>query len=311
MRRIYLLALLVSLMRSKALAEGGDDPASLYARADIVFTGRLEKLSLSPSGLNVRFEVAQRIKGKTGANKYLRALLPIESDCHALEENHTYLVYGRRIGNQLWIDPCEGSKLMSLAERDLRYIHSVDPEVSEQCNRSRLAQIARDSQIVVTAEVMGTEDTLGSPPFFRPWCGLAFTTEDAYYRVIEVFKGEVSAPNIAVEHVICWDTVTVGGYSPTLSPELFKQGNVLLLFLNAGSHQPDRQRPLPFLSAYEDTDENCGAVEANDQVALSIAEAMRATPENYKRRWLDEDIDCLIGADGEASCACRRINDVL
>jgi hypothetical protein len=87
---------------------------------------------------------------------------------------------------------------------------------------------------------------------------------------------------------------------------LFKQGNVLLLFLNAGSHQPDRQRPLPFLSAYEDTDENCGAVEANDQVALSIAEAMRATPENYKRRWLDEDIDCLIGADGEASCAVSK-----
>ena len=62
MRQIYLLALLVSLMRSKALAEGGDDPASLYARADIVFTGRLEKLSLSSSGLNVRFEVAQRIR---------------------------------------------------------------------------------------------------------------------------------------------------------------------------------------------------------------------------------------------------------
>lgn len=306
MRQVYLFALLISLMGSQAFAESGDDPASLYAGADIVFTGRLEKLFLSPSGLNVHFEVAQRIKGNTGTKKYLRALLPIQSDCHALEENHTYLVYGRRIGDQLWIDPCEGSKLMSLAERDLRYIHSVNPEVSEQCNHDRLAQVARGSQIVVTAELMGTEDTLGSSPFFRPWCGLAFTTEDAYYHVIEVFKGEVASPNIAVEHAICWDTVTVGGYSPALSPELFKKGNVLLLFLKTGSHQPDRQRPLPFPSVYEDTDENCGAVEANDEAALSIAESMRATPENYKLKWLDEDVDCLIGADGEASCAVSK-----
>ena len=149
------------------------------------------------------------------------------------------------------------------------------------------------------------EDALGSLPLFRPWCGLTLTTEDAYYRVIEVFKGEVSAPNITVEPFICWDTVTVGGYCPTLSPELFKQDNVLLLFLNAGSDQPDRHRPLPFVSVYGDTDENCGAVEANDEVALSIAEPMRATPENYTRRWLDENVDWLI-TDDEASSDVSR-----
>ena len=121
-----------------------------------------------------------------------------------------------------------------------------------------------------------------------------------------MLKGEVSAPNIAVEHVICWDTVTVGGYSPELSPELFKKGNSLLLFLNAGSHQPDRQRPMPFLSVYEDTDENCGAVEAEDEVALSIAESIRANSENYKYKWLDEDVDCLIGANGETSCVVSK-----
>ena len=168
MRRIYLFAVLLSFLGSRALAQSGDDPASLYAGADIIFTGRVEKLSASPSGLNARFEVVQRIKGRAGTKKYLRAQLPIQSDCHALEENHTYLIYGRRIGDQLWIYPCDGSKLISLAERDLRYIHSVNPEVSEQCNRKRLAQNARNSHTVITAEVMGTEDTLGSPPFFRP-----------------------------------------------------------------------------------------------------------------------------------------------
>jgi len=78
MRRIYLFALRIRLLGSNALAQRDADPASLYAGADIVSTGRVEKLSSFPSGLNARFEVAQRIKGKTGTKKYLQAQLPIQ-----------------------------------------------------------------------------------------------------------------------------------------------------------------------------------------------------------------------------------------
>jgi hypothetical protein len=306
MRRIYLFVLSTSLLASGALGQRRDDPASWYAGADVVFTGRLEKVWPSPGGLSARFEIMQRIKGKSGAKKDFLAQLPAQSRCHAFEENHSYLVYGRKIGNQMWVDPCEGSKLLSLAEPDLRYIHSINPEISEQCNRNRLAQLAKSSRIVATAEVVGTEDSLGNSPLFRPWCGLAFTTEDAYYRVVEVLKGEVNEPRITVEHVICWDTVTVGGYSPALSPELFNEGNILLLFLKPGSHRPDRQGPPQFPSVYEDTDENCGAVKAGAEATLSVTDSMRATPEIYKYGWLDEDVDCLIGTDGEASCAVLK-----
>ena len=68
---------------------------------------------------------------------------------------------------------------------------------------------------------MGTPATL-----FRPWCGLVFTTEYAYYDVVDILKGKIPDSTIAVEHAICWDTITVDGYSPSLSPELFREGNV-------------------------------------------------------------------------------------
>jgi hypothetical protein len=115
---------------------------------------------------------------------------------------------------------------------------------------------------------------MGPTPFFRPCCGLVFTTEYAYYDVLDVLKGQISDPKIAVEHVICWDTVTVDGYYPRLSPELFREGNVLLLFLKKGSHRDD-QAPPPFRSGYEDVDENCGAVIANSNVAQGVVASLR------------------------------------
>lgn len=306
MRRNAILPMLISVLAGIAIAQSGDDPASVYARADVVFTGRLERLTSSPRSLSALFEVDQRIKGQTGTKKYLLVQLLIQRDCHAFEENHSYLIYGQRISDQLWVNPCEGSKLISLAEGDLRYIHSVNPEVSERCNRDHLAKIARNSRVIVTAELVNTEDDIASPALFRPWCGLTFTTEDAYYRVIQVLKGDVNSPNIAVEHTICWDTVTVGGYSPALSPDLFQKGNTLLLFLNPISSRPDKRRPVEFQSVYMDMDENCGAVRADDEVAMSIAEAIRASPENYKHKWLDDDVNCLVGANGETSCVVSK-----
>jgi hypothetical protein len=168
------------------------------------------------------------------------------------------------------VDPCEGSKLFSQAEPDLRYINTINPKISEQCNRRRLKQLARSTPIVVTAKVVGTEDSMGTPATpFRPWCGLVLTTEYAYYDVLDVLKGQIHDSKIAVEHGICWDTITVDGYSPRLSPELFREDSVLLLYLKTGSHRDD-QVPVPFKSGYEDVDENCGAVIADSDAAQSV-----------------------------------------
>jgi hypothetical protein len=261
------------LAAASAVAQNGT-PASQYASADIVFDGRLENIASSPSGLRASFFVNQVIKGGTARATALHAQVPAESNCHGLEENHRYLIYGRKIGDQIWVDPCEGSKLFSQAESDLRYIHTMNPNVSEQCNRTRLKQLSRGGAIVVTARVVGTEDSIGaSPTLFRPWCGSVFTTEYAYYDVLDVLKGKIHDSRIAVEHAICWDTITVDGYSARLSPELFREGNLLLLFLKEGSHRSDQVEPR-FKSGYEEVDENCGAVMADSDAAQSALEAL-------------------------------------
>ena len=272
MRAIWLIFLATFLVGS-AHSQVSSAPA-FYSGADVVFDGRVEKIARSPNGLTAEFAIAQVIKGQ-GAVKSVQAQIPAESRCHALEDNHRYLVYGRKIGDQIWVDPCEGTKLYSQAESDLRYIHTINPRVSEQCNRTRLKRLAKTSALVVTAKVVGTEDSMGLSTLFRPWCGMTFTTEYAYYEILDVLKGQTPDSKIAVEHVICWDTVTVDGYAPRLSPELFREGNVLLLFLKRDSHRTDKPQP-PFKSGYEDVDENCGAIIAGGDSAQGVVADLRS-----------------------------------
>lgn len=288
----------ISAVATNVLSQDTDDPAALYLGADYVFTGRLLKLNTTPAGIIGYFEPSKIIKGDLSTNRKLRAEIIPARGCHALVKDHSYLIYGHGVDRELVVDPCSGSKLVSEAERDLRYLHTVNSKISERCSRARLAELARQSPIVITAEVLGTEDSTGkSESFFRPWCGLTFTTEDAYYHAMERIKGEMLDEQILVEHPICWDTVTIAGYSPTLSPDLFKEGNILLLFLKPGSSQEGRQPPSPYESVYEAVDENCGAVLADDDAARITIQAIREHPDRYLRSWLDESVDWLITDD--------------
>lgn len=268
--------LLLCLFGSLAVAQSTEDVATLYADADVVFTGFVEKLQPSSGGFTISFKIDQPIKGHLAADKILQLEFPADSPCSGFKELHSYLAYGRKVGKTFWADLC-GSKLISLAEPDLRYIHTVNPQITEQCSAKRLTKLAVKSPIVATAEVIGTEESLGtSTAWFRPWCGLMFTTEDAYYNIHEVLKGQISDSKIVVEHPICSDTLTVDGYYPDLSPSLFKTGNVLLLFLEPGSHDPNKKIPPPFQSVYEDLDENCGAIIADDEAARDVVGLIRS-----------------------------------
>lgn len=275
MRRIGLL--IVVLVGNLAFAQSSGDPATLYANADTVFVGELQKIIPSSTGLTVQFKFDQFIKGRGSTDKVLQADFPVVSRCHKLEQLHSYLVYARTFAEHLWVDPCDGSKLVSQAEVDLRYIHTINPKISERCNRTRLDQLAAKSPIVATAEVIETEDSLRGKDVlvYRPWCGLTLSTEDAHYAVHDVLKGQIPDSKIVVEHLICLNTVTVNGYSPTLSPELFREGNVLLLFLKAGSSDPNKHVSPPFNSVYADVDEDCGAVMADGDAALGVADFLR------------------------------------
>jgi hypothetical protein len=190
-----------------------------------------------------------------------------------------------------------------MAEEDLRYLHTISPRVKQRCSKERLSELAGQSPIVATVELIGTEDSVFNDQdreftrLVRSWCGLAFSSEDAYYTVLSVIKGDIADAKIVVEHPICWDTATVDGYYPTLSPTLFSVGNQLLLFLKPGSQQIGRKPPSGFDAIYSDVDENCGAVSANDEAAETVVEDLRAHPEKYKYAWLDHSVDRIYSSD--------------
>ncbi len=302
--RIATGLLSVLLFTGTVFAQGAG-PAALTAASDVIFTGRLERIEIAPAAFTARFKIDHSIKGLPEDAGTQRILVPVSSPCHRLEENHSYLVYGRRVGDDLWMDPCE-SKVISRAEMDLRYLHTLNPKVAERCNRGRINKLALQSPIVAIGDLLGTEDSMGtSTAFFRPWCGVVATTEDAYYTITDVLKGNVPEARIAVEHLICWDTVTADEYNPALSRDLFNEGNRLLLFLKPDSSQSHRQLPDGFKAVYHDIDENCGAVSADDEVAQIVIDSIRTNPAKY-RAWLNEDVDCLAGENGQKSCAVTR-----
>jgi len=302
MRTFKLLAWCLTSLCSLTFAQSSPPPDVLYSAADVVFTGRLSKIDHSSNGVIARFERDLIVKGDLTRRDVTVRLEPV-GQCHPFEENHSYLLYAQKIGGELWADPCAGSKLLSMAEEDLRYLHTVNSKIGQRCSRERLAQLAGRSSIVATAEVIGTEDGLPAEQnlefmrLWRPWCGLAFSTEDAYYTVLTVLKGNISDARIVVEHPICWDTVTVDGYYTNLSPTLFSKGNRLLLFLKPGSHDKGKKSPPGYDAVYSDIDENCGAVSANDETAQSLLEDLRAHPGKYKYGWLDESVDWIYSAD--------------
>ena len=287
MQSVRMLVCLMWASTIFCVGQSRPDASVLYSGADVVFTGRLERLDSTSNDLSGQFERELLIKGQEFSLKTLLVHLPFQLECHKFEERHIYLIYAHKIGNQLWADPCD-SKLKSQAEADLKYLHTVNPAVSEECNPARVRQLAKKAPVVARAELVATEDSLPGAQrvFFRPWCGRVATTEDAYYKVLETLKGDISASKITVEHVICWDTVTVNGYYPDLSPELFKEGNTLLLFLNPGSNGERLQHvpPQEFPMVFEDVDENCGAIDANDEAALDLIHALRSDPQRFRSK---------------------------
>src|SRR2546423_14999899 len=95
MRAIWLILFTTSLGAGSALSQVRDAPAALYAGADVVFDGRLEKIAPSPSGLTARFSVTQVIKGPAATGNGVRVQIQAESRGHALEENNRYWAYVR------------------------------------------------------------------------------------------------------------------------------------------------------------------------------------------------------------------------
>src|SRR5262249_50590566 len=89
-----------------------------------------------------------------------------------------------------------------------------------------LSFLMERAEVVVVAEVI---ELRPSPGF---WSGQFASVQHVEYGVVEVLKGEVHKDRINVGHYVVFNSQSADKDRPQLSPELFKKGNRLVLFLS-------------------------------------------------------------------------------
>jgi hypothetical protein len=256
-----LALVLVLLSSGLASAQEATTIASRYDGAESVFIGFLERGVDSSDGYTATFKVLQSIKGLKKSQNMVLVKAPADSRCGKYSENSEYLIYATRVKDELWADPCNGSKHISLAQPDLQYIHTVNAKVSPQCNPKKLRDLAAHAEIITKAEVVKIKPNISSW-----WSGIAKCMAYVTYDVRQVLKGEIKDKRIVVEHVLVQNSLTADVDIPRLSPSLFREGNVLLLFLESASttRYTDGAKLNSQGVGYVNLDENCGAVIPDD-----------------------------------------------
>jgi hypothetical protein len=269
----------LALLSAAVLAQDGSwhsgvvnaSVAANYAAADVVFKGFLQELTEVPQGYKAEFSVDIPIKNAKTSNVVVFSAK--DDTCGHLENMKTYLVYAQKIGSQLWADLCNGTKPRSLAESDLKYIHTINAKITPECNEDRIRKLGSMAAEIVTAEVDGKPR--GSFPAF--WSGLVRSTEDVPYHLKTVIKGHVDQEKFVVEHIVVDNSLTADIDIPRLSPSLFQKGNYLLLFLEPGSVAPnDRIEPRSTRGVgYVSLDEDCGVLPADAEVLDIVSKGIQ------------------------------------
>src|SRR5436190_2251043 len=88
----------------------------------------------------------------------------------------------------------------------------------------QLKQLFDSSKAVVVAKII----QIGPAP--QAWSGIVPTVQRIRYQPTAVLKGDVSAREIDVGHYIVKNSRTASSEQPAVSPQLFVQGNRLVLF---------------------------------------------------------------------------------
>lgn len=106
-----------------------------YWLSRVVFTGRV--VSISPNGQpKVRFLVTKTYRGRLNPEATVRTLRGDARPRYEFKEGETYLVYAKadKGYENLTVEECSGTKLLSAAEEDIKYIQSLsnpNPEILE------------------------------------------------------------------------------------------------------------------------------------------------------------------------------------
>ena len=134
-----------------------------------------------------------------------------------------------------------------------------------------LERLTERSDIVAIAEVKEVEPTSE----LQPWSGLTSSWQFVRYEVKEVIKGETPEGEIRVGFMLVPNSLTADKSRPGLSPELFKNHSLHIIFLEL-----DRQ-PATVGTHYTGVNQDYGAITATPAAQKKIR-ALRSTPNAAK-----------------------------
>ena len=126
------------------------------------------------------------------------------------------------------------------------------------CKEQQLQKVASKAESIVIAEVV---EVKSSPGF---WSSHIASVQYVEYRVLKTLRGPLISHYISVGHYLVKNSLVADKEQIRLSPELFKQGNKLILFL---CRDPEKR--------YSTCDENCGAVLADNSNLDTIRKLVR------------------------------------
>jgi hypothetical protein len=104
-------------------------------------------------------------------------------------------------------------------------------------SQQKLQERAANADFVLVVEVKH----VGASPGF--WSGLLAASQQVTFKVIKVLKGTLNEAEVQVEYYLVKNDELVDVEKPRLSPELFKAGNKLIVFLKANQKSSETNFP--------------------------------------------------------------------
>lgn len=125
-----------------------------------------------------------------------------------------------------------------------------------QPDKQKWLNLAANVDIVLVVEVKG----VGPTPGF--WSGYLAASQRVRFKVVKVLKGKLNAGEVEIEYYLVKNDDLVDRELPRLSPEIFKRGNQLVLFLKADQ----RRKPKSFAA-----DQNRGTAQADPDTLKALS----------------------------------------
>lgn len=102
------------------------------------------------------------------------------------------------------------------------------------CDKEKWQQLAREVPLVVIAEVVKVGPSQGA------WSGHIASVQLVEFKTVDLLKGQLPSSALQVEYYLVKNDALADTKQPRLSPEIFKPGNQLVLFLEL---DPNKNEP--------------------------------------------------------------------